>query len=72
MKFKKKNILITGVVITFIVTILISGGTFAYLKDKTDKTVNNFNTNKVIADITETENIIILFQERLSQKTLPL
>ena len=30
MKFKKKNILITGVVITFIVTILISGGTFAY------------------------------------------
>lgn len=56
MKFKKKNILITGVVITFIVTILISGGTFAYLKDKTDKTVNNFNTNKVIADITETEN----------------
>ena len=26
------------------------------LKDKTDKTVNNFNTNKVIADITETEN----------------
>ena len=56
MKFKKKNILIIGFIIRFIVTILISGGTFAYLKDKTDKTVKNFNTNKVIADITETEN----------------
>lgn len=54
MKFSKKNILVTGLAVTLATVMLISSGTFAYLKGTTDKIVNKFNTNKVTVDITET------------------
>ncbi len=51
---RKKKILTTALAIAVAALLLIGGGTFAYLQDQTDDTVNTFNTNQVIVDLTET------------------
>lgn len=54
MKFNKKNILTTALAVVLAVATVIGGGTFAYLQSKTENVVNDFNTNKVLIEFTET------------------
>ena len=51
----KKSKILTAVVATALAaSLLIGGGTFAYLQDETDDVVNNFETNQVLVDLDET------------------
>ncbi|WP_069987885.1 hypothetical protein [Massilioclostridium coli] len=54
MKSSKKKVITTGLAITLAATLLIGGGTFAYLQGTTNDVVNNFHTNKVLVDLEET------------------
>lgn len=53
MKISKKSILSASLAVTLAAATLIGGGTYAYLHDSTDDVVNNFNTNKVMVELTE-------------------
>ncbi len=54
MQNRKQKILTTAVATALAASLLIGGGTFAYLQDNTDDVVNNFNTNQVTVDLEET------------------
>nr|WP_294370294.1 hypothetical protein [uncultured Ruminococcus sp.] len=54
MKLNKKNIVTGGVAVSLAAMMLIGGGTFAYLKDNADPVTNNFKTNRVTVELSET------------------
>lgn len=54
MQNRKQKILTTAVATALAASLLIGGGTFAYLQDNTDDVVNTFKTNQVTVDLTET------------------
>lgn len=54
MKFTKKNLLSGGLAVVLAVSAIVGGGTFSYLQGKTEDTVNDFKTNKVLVELTET------------------
>lgn len=54
MKFNKKSILTTGLAVVLAAILVIGGGTFAYLQNKSADVTNNFNTNNVLVELTET------------------
>lgn len=54
MNRSKKNILITGLVITLAGTMFVGGGTLASLQSSTGDVVNEFNANQVTVELTET------------------
>ena len=54
MEISRKSIFTAGLVVILTGAMLIGGGTSAYLQDKTSDTVNEFQTNKVMAKLTET------------------
>ena len=54
MQNRKQKILTTAVATALAASLLIGGGTFAYLQSETDDVVNNFNTNQVTVDLEET------------------
>ena len=54
MNLSKKNILITGLVITLAGTMFVGGGTLASLQSSTGDVVNEFNANQVTVELTET------------------
>lgn len=56
MNFKRKTFITTALAATLAAATLIGGGTFAYLKEEAQEVVNEFNTNSVTVDITETAN----------------
>lgn len=51
---KKKKLMTTGAAVGLAMLLLIGGGTFAYLQSNSDEVTNNFKTNKVTVDLTET------------------
>lgn len=54
MEQKNKKKILTGALAAALAAILlIGGGTFAYLQDETEETVNNFKTNQVTVDLDE-------------------
>lgn len=54
MKFSRKNIVTASLGVILAVAMFVGGGTFAYLQGMTDDTVNEFQTNKVMVELTET------------------
>ncbi len=54
MKGNKNKMLLRGLAVALAVTLITSGGTFAYLQSSTGDTVNTFNTNKINVELTET------------------
>ena len=50
----KKRFLSTAIAGTLAAAILVGGGTFAYLKDKTEKVKNTFKAQSVTVELTET------------------
>lgn len=54
MQNRKQKILTTAVATALAASLLIGGGTFAYLQDETNDVVNNFETNQVTVDLEET------------------
>lgn len=50
----KKRFLSTAIAGTLAAAILVGGGTFAYLKDKTEKVENKFKAQSVTVELTET------------------
>ncbi len=50
---RKKKTLTTALAVAVAALLLIGGGTFAYLQDQTDDTINVFNTNQVSVDLEE-------------------
>ena len=54
MEKKKKKLLTTGLAVALAALLLIGGGTFAYLQSTSDDVANNFKTNQVKVNLTET------------------
>ncbi len=54
MEISRKSVFTAGLAVILTGAMLIGGGTSAYLQDKTSDTVNEFQTNKVMAELTET------------------
>ncbi|WP_270739422.1 hypothetical protein [Massilioclostridium coli] len=54
MKISKKKVVTTGLAVALAAAMVLGGGTYAYLQGTTDDVVNNFNTNKVLVDLSET------------------
>ena len=52
----KKKMTTTALAVALAVLLLIGGGTFAYLQSTTGDVKNNFNTNKVMVELSETGN----------------
>lgn len=50
----KKKMLTTGLAVALAATLLIGGGTLAYLQSNTENVVNEFDTNKVVVELIET------------------
>ena len=50
----KKKMTTTALAVALAVLLLIGGGTFAYLQSTTDDVTNNFKTNQVTVDLSET------------------
>ena len=53
-KSKKSKVLTSVAAVVLAASMLIGGGTYAYLQGETDDVVNSFNTNEVTVDLTET------------------
>lgn len=53
MNLNKKNLFVSCMAVCLAATMIIGGGTFAYLQDTTEDVVNNFNTNKVAVELNE-------------------
>ncbi len=49
-----KRIFTTGLAVALAATLLIGGGTLAYLQSNTENVVNEFDTNKVVVELSET------------------
>lgn len=54
MEGKKRKTLTTGLAVALAATLLIGGGTLAYLQSNTEDVANEFDTNKVVVELTET------------------
>jgi predicted ribosomally synthesized peptide with SipW-like signal peptide len=50
----KKSLIATVLAVVIAATAIIGGGTYAYLQDETEDVVNEFDTNEVLVDLTET------------------
>ena len=53
-KTKKAKVLTSVAAVALAASMLIGGGTYAYLQGETEDVVNNFDTNEVTVDLTET------------------
>lgn len=53
MKAKKRNILITALAVMLAAAAVFGGGTYAYLEGESDKVVNDFHTNEVDVELSE-------------------
>ena len=56
MQTKKKKMLTTGLAVALAALLLIGGGTFAYLQSESKAVANQFKTNEVQVELTESGN----------------